>query len=533
MLADPTLLVVDDEEAICQGCRRIFARQGFQVDVSSRAPEGLSLASQRDYAAILLDINMPLMDGIAFLEELRRTKPDVPVIFITGYPSLPYATSAVRLGASDFITKPFTPETIVEAVQRSVERRKQSGSPEHQLGTTRPGLSRWIPANEDLRFVRESWARNGRDGTVRVGALLARPERDATATIRLPQVGEMVYQGLPWASVNVEGEEARPLTAPVSGVVVEVNPRLRDGLAVLWDEPFGDGWIARVEPTRLETERERAKVREVILATTDTQADSTHAQVLAKLGCRVRVVNGWEQTSAAVAELREGLMILDAAAYGELGPSVVKCVNTAAPDMKVVVVATPDCHWEREYRQNKIFYYAVQPVAEQELVQILDGAFRPPRRATSGGVLAGRAADSIASLWITNRQGTRIRLLAGEGMLWKDRGLGKHLRAKLLEQLFPLETTLGAGVVAQYTIMDAARNCDHVMLLIARDMGRPAGSLVCETKDEVLNDVGPGGARKLTTLLIQPDSAKGGVGEGDPELTEALADHVVHLMSTC
>ena len=118
MLDDPRLLVVDDEEVICEGCRRIFTRQGFEVEKCSDACQGLSLAKQNDYSAILLDIKMPTMDGIAFLEALRKQKADVPVVLMTGYPSIPNAASAIRLGASDYVTKPFTPEEISQAVHR-------------------------------------------------------------------------------------------------------------------------------------------------------------------------------------------------------------------------------------------------------------------------------------------------------------------------------------------------------------------------------------------------------------------------------
>ena len=118
MSDDPKLLVVDDEEVICEGCRRIFSRQGFEVEKCSDACQGLSLAKQNDYSAILLDIKMPTMDGIAFLEALRKQKADVPVVLMTGYPSIPNAASAIRLGASDYVTKPFTPEEITQAVHR-------------------------------------------------------------------------------------------------------------------------------------------------------------------------------------------------------------------------------------------------------------------------------------------------------------------------------------------------------------------------------------------------------------------------------
>jgi DNA-binding response OmpR family regulator len=81
------LLVVDDEEVICQACRRIFSRQGFKVDTNTDARQGLALATSKDYEIILLDIKMPNMDGIQFLEQLRQAKLEVPVLIITVTPA--------------------------------------------------------------------------------------------------------------------------------------------------------------------------------------------------------------------------------------------------------------------------------------------------------------------------------------------------------------------------------------------------------------------------------------------------------------
>ncbi|GAI03581.1 unnamed protein product, partial [marine sediment metagenome] len=73
-----------------QACRRVFSRQGFQVEECTDARQGLDRATQGDYVGILLDIKMPEMDGIQFLEELRKQKPDVPVMIMTGDNVNPY-----------------------------------------------------------------------------------------------------------------------------------------------------------------------------------------------------------------------------------------------------------------------------------------------------------------------------------------------------------------------------------------------------------------------------------------------------------
>ncbi|MBC8875917.1 MAG: response regulator [Planctomycetes bacterium] len=125
MSDEPRLLVVDDDPVICFACRRIFSDRGFEVEESTDAREGLKRATEQEYAGILLDIKMPGIDGIQFLEELRKCKPALPVLIMTGYPSLSTATAAVELGASGYITKPFTPAKVRQAVQDMLSRREQ------------------------------------------------------------------------------------------------------------------------------------------------------------------------------------------------------------------------------------------------------------------------------------------------------------------------------------------------------------------------------------------------------------------------
>ncbi len=147
MFEDKSLLVVDDEETVCHACHRIFAPQGFGVTTSSNSREGLSLAAEKDYDAILLDIKMPVMDGIEFLEQLRKTKPGVPVIFITGYPNPPTWESAMRLGTVDYVVKPFTPNEIIESVARLLRQSKpKPGAAETEA--SRLAQQKYLPKSE-------------------------------------------------------------------------------------------------------------------------------------------------------------------------------------------------------------------------------------------------------------------------------------------------------------------------------------------------------------------------------------------------
>ena len=95
----PTVLVVDDEEVVCNSCDRILSDEGFLVETSADARRGLELAEANDYAVVLLDIRMKEMDGLEYLKRLRSKKPDIPVIMITGYPERSFGLHSQALHA--------------------------------------------------------------------------------------------------------------------------------------------------------------------------------------------------------------------------------------------------------------------------------------------------------------------------------------------------------------------------------------------------------------------------------------------------
>jgi DNA-binding response OmpR family regulator len=528
MLNEPTLLVVDDEDVICEGCRRIFSRQGFQVEKSSDAVEGLTMAAAKDYAVILLDIKMPKMDGIEFLEALRGKKPGVPVILITGYPSIPNAAAAVRLGASDYVTKPFTPEKITEAVRRAL-----AGPTNEETArplADEPAAEQWGPAAEEHRFWDESWFQLGRDGSVRVGASLSRSDGTNVEAVRLPQVGEMVYQGLPLAGLIVHGKVERTIPSPISGVVVEVNPLLQECLPALWNDSCWSGWIACIAPSRLEEESEKCRVRRLILANADQLSALEQSDHLKYLGCQVRVVSSWEELAPALPDPGRDVLIVDEASFGPDGLEVVARVNEEAPSVKVVVVASSASRWEAAYREQKLFYYAVQPFADNEIDEVLNAAFRGPPRPFPHRKRRTILPQTVSSIYITNHSGKQVCLLAEDGLLRRDDGLGWLVRNRLLDQCYPMETLLGSESINRVKIADLADTCDHLLVLLAKDTGRLSGSLVQDNKGEFV-PVTEESAGKVTALVVQPDSPGSGLAGFDERTTVALADRLVTEMT--
>jgi DNA-binding NtrC family response regulator len=129
----PRVLVIDDEEVMLESCRRILDRKGLRVDIEADGLRGLDRAINGKYDLVLLDVRMPQVDGLDLLDQLRKDRPDVEVIIITGYSSIDSAVKAVKLGAFDYLPKPFTPDelrTRVDAALARVAARQAERAPE-------------------------------------------------------------------------------------------------------------------------------------------------------------------------------------------------------------------------------------------------------------------------------------------------------------------------------------------------------------------------------------------------------------------
>jgi len=120
----PTILVVDDEAIIRQQLERLYAVAGLKVAVCASGEEALKRLEAEDIDLIITDIRLPEMSGIELTKRVHELYPDVPVIVITGYGDIGTAVEVLKLGASDYIVKPFTAATIQESTQVVLEKAK-------------------------------------------------------------------------------------------------------------------------------------------------------------------------------------------------------------------------------------------------------------------------------------------------------------------------------------------------------------------------------------------------------------------------
>jgi len=117
-----SILVVDDERDIREGSERILSRIGFNLWTASRGDEGLEIIDREDIAIVLLDLKMPGIDGFEVLEKIREQDRSILVIVITGFATVETAIEAMKLGAYDFIPKPFEPDQLRITVNRAAEK---------------------------------------------------------------------------------------------------------------------------------------------------------------------------------------------------------------------------------------------------------------------------------------------------------------------------------------------------------------------------------------------------------------------------
>ena len=118
------ILIADDEEIVIRSCMRILSGGGFEMDSAHNGLEALKKVTEGNFDLLILDIKMPKMNGLEVLQRVKESHPDIDVIMITGLNEIGTAVKAMKLGAFDYLPKPFDPEELELVVARALERRK-------------------------------------------------------------------------------------------------------------------------------------------------------------------------------------------------------------------------------------------------------------------------------------------------------------------------------------------------------------------------------------------------------------------------
>lgn len=122
-MREAKILVVDDEEIVLKSCRKILEGGGHQVFTALSGEDAFDLLEKELFDIVITDMKMPGIDGIQVLERVKEKHPDIAVIMITGYSTVQSAVQAMKLGAFDYIPKPFTPDEVLIVVEKALEKK--------------------------------------------------------------------------------------------------------------------------------------------------------------------------------------------------------------------------------------------------------------------------------------------------------------------------------------------------------------------------------------------------------------------------
>jgi two-component system, NtrC family, response regulator AtoC len=123
------ILVVDDEAVVRTGIVQVLSLQDLSVATAADATQALAQLARQAFAVVLLDIKLPDMNGVELLKHIRQDFPATEVIMITGYPTIAGAVECIRLGALDYLVKPFRIEELEAVVQKARDHRAQKNRP--------------------------------------------------------------------------------------------------------------------------------------------------------------------------------------------------------------------------------------------------------------------------------------------------------------------------------------------------------------------------------------------------------------------
>ena len=116
----PVVYIVDDDTSVCRSLSLLLKSHGFKVETFTRAAEFLSFKHPKLPSCLILDIQMPGINGLALQKVMAERQLTIPIVFITGHGDIPMSVKSIKAGAVDFLTKPVTEKKLLNAVSLAV-----------------------------------------------------------------------------------------------------------------------------------------------------------------------------------------------------------------------------------------------------------------------------------------------------------------------------------------------------------------------------------------------------------------------------
>jgi CheY-like chemotaxis protein len=256
------ILAVDHEPVMLDSFRKILVLEGYSIDTVETAQEALGLVRKHDYDFVFTDLKMPDMDGLDLTKAVKHLRPDIDVVVITGHGTIESAVATMRLGAMDYVEKPFTPDELAAFAKKCLARRRdrieKETSPRVQLVTAAVEESHSpnvinVPGGIYVS-PEHTWVGIDITGEARVGLDdFALKSLEDIKDIAFPSQGSHVRKGEPLFTLR-RGETTLTFPSPLTGKITGVNHDLTYYLELVTRRPFALGWICCLEPSKLSQE---------------------------------------------------------------------------------------------------------------------------------------------------------------------------------------------------------------------------------------------------------------------------------------
>ena len=148
----PTILLIEDDPAIASSLKKVLAGEGYSVDTASRGDDGLEQARRSSYAVVITDLRMPGLNGLELVEQLHKAKPKQPILLMTAHGTTETAIEATKLGAYDYLLKPFEADQLLDLVAAGVTGSRLMSEPV-EMGEARLDRSAIIGRSRAMQAV--------------------------------------------------------------------------------------------------------------------------------------------------------------------------------------------------------------------------------------------------------------------------------------------------------------------------------------------------------------------------------------------
>ena len=241
------ILYVDDDPAGREVALFNLRRAGYDVTPASDGQEALSLLSIEKFDLVITDLMMPRVDGLELLQRIHDMGAKSETIMITGYPTIQTALRAKRLGAFEYVTKPFTRQELRSVVVRGLRRGGE------ELPAPGPAVT---GSAQPVYFIPEhSWARVEPDGNVMIRMVRVFASGvGQVEEIQFPQLDSLLEQGRVCGVVRAADSVEHTIHSPLTGRVIEINTSVRKDPKLAGRDPEGAGWLFRLVPQNLDRE---------------------------------------------------------------------------------------------------------------------------------------------------------------------------------------------------------------------------------------------------------------------------------------